>query len=308
MNVWQLGQKLYNCDRWINYRCVLVFGICCRLHSREVKILEDFLHQNPLRQKFLATHPEVFAQLTRQFFYRGSTVQKRLACIIETIEFLEKRLNHSSVEKMYLHEGDPFELLRIPFADKELTLDFFFRRGEIREGSMSLFLRLEGKPIYHINFWVTSVNRQPAIYIGCHQGSKDGLEINKAMTKAFFGCRPKNLILNLLRIVAQELGVQELYAVSDYGFYANNHLRQDRKLRISYDEFWLECGGEPAEDPRFFWLPLVEHRKSIEEVPTRKRAVYRRRFAWLDAIEQQLQTALQPHLQPLPEDAEPSAE
>ena len=75
MNVWQLGQKLYNCDRWINYRCVLVFGIRCRLHAREVKALEEFLHHSPLRQQFFAAHPEVFAQLTRQFFYRGSTAK-----------------------------------------------------------------------------------------------------------------------------------------------------------------------------------------------------------------------------------------
>ena len=297
MNVWQLGQKLYNCDRWINYRCVLVFGIRCRLHAREVKKLEEFLHHSPFRQQFFAAHPEIFAQLTRQFFYRGSTAKERLACIIETIEFLEKRLKLSTIEKMYLHEGNPFELLRIPFGDRELTLDFFFRRGEIKKGSMSRFLRLDGQPVYHINFWLSSIDTRPALYIGCHQGSKDGLGINKALTKAFFGCRPKNLILDLLRVLAQELGIQELRAVSDYGFYANNHIRRDRKLRISYDKFWLECGGHPTDDPRFFQLPLIEPRKSMEEVPTRKRAVYRRRFAWLDDIEQQLRTALRPHLQ-----------
>ena len=32
-------------------------------------------------------------------------------------------------------------------------------------------------------------------------------------------------------------------------------------------------------------LPLTETRKTMEEVPTRKRAVYRRRFALMDEIE-----------------------
>ena len=41
----------------------------------------------------------------------------------------------------------------------------------------------------------------------------------------------------------------------------------------------------PCEDERFYEMPLVEHRKTMEEVPTRKRAVYRRRFALLDEID-----------------------
>ena len=35
-------------------------------------------------------------------------------------------------------------------------------------------------------------------------------------------------------------------------------------------------------------LPLVEPRKTMEEVPTRKRAVYRRRFAFLDDVDAQI--------------------
>ena len=46
-------------------------------------------------------------------------------------------------------------------------------------------------------------------------------------------------------------------------------------------------------DQRFFTLPLIEPRKTMEEVPTRKRAVYRKRFAFLDALEEDLQKTLQ---------------
>lgn len=293
MNIWQLGQKLYDCRRWINYRCVLVFAVRCLLYDREVKALERFLQQNFLRRQFFAAHPELFAQLTRQFFFRGSTARERLRCITDTFALLEKRLAEPAMQEAYLNEAAPLELLRIPYGDSFLSLDFFFCRGEIREGSMSLFLRLEGSPIYHINFWLNaSEEDSPVLCIGCHQGSRHGLAINKALTKAFFGCRPKNLILTLLRVLAQELEMKELQAVSDYGFYANNHIRRDRKLRISYDEFWRECGGAPMEDIWFFRLPLAEQRKNIEEVPTRKRAVYRRRFAWLDALEAELRESL----------------
>ena len=40
-------------------------------------------------------------------------------------------------------------------------------------------------------------------------------------------------------------------------------------------------------------LPLTEKRKTMEEVPTRKRAVYRRRFAMLDEIDREAAERIQ---------------
>jgi uncharacterized protein VirK/YbjX len=72
-----------------------------------------------------------------------------------------------------------------------------------------------------------------------------------------------------------------------------NHVRVDRKLKTDFSEFWLEAGGWKTEDERFDELPLTEPRKTLEEVPTRKRAVYRRRFAMLDEIDRMLAEKLQ---------------
>ncbi len=69
---------------------------------------------------------------------------------------------------------------------------------------------------------------------------------------------------------------------------AMNHVWADRKLKTDFSEFWLEAGGWRTEDERFDELPLMEPRKTMEEVPTRKRAVYRRRFAMLDEIDRQV--------------------
>jgi len=53
------------------------------------------------------------------------------------------------------------------------------------------------------------------------------------------------------------------------------------------------AGGTDMQDGRFMELPLVEPRKTMEEVPTRKRAVYRRRFAMLDEIDQEVAERIQ---------------
>lgn len=76
------------------------------------------------------------------------------------------------------------------------------------------------------------------------------------------------------------------------GEYANNHVRVDKKLKTDFSEFWQEAGGRSTEDIRFDELPLVETRKTMEEVPTRKRAVYRRRFAMLDDLDAAVETRI----------------
>ena len=297
INLFSLGTKLYNCQRWVNYRCVLVFVLRSLLHREEREALQRFLAGNALREQFFEVHPEVFAQLTRQFFFRGSTAAERLRSITETYLQMEQYFSAATMELLYLDEARPFFIGSLPYReDKTLSIDMYFCRGEIREGSMTLAIRLDGAMIYHVNFWIWQEEEGPVLYIGYHQGSKHGLALNKELTKVFFGYRPKNFILFALRILAQELGVVRLRAVSDEGFYANNHLRRDRKLRVSYDAFWRECGGQPAVDPRFYELPRCEPRKTMEEIPTRKRATYRRRFAFLDETEARLRAAWTAHM------------
>lgn len=294
MDLFTLGTKLYDCRRKINYRCVLVFMVRSMMHHGESKALQEFLQQTEMRKRFFAAHPQVFAQLTRQFFFRNSRAAERLTAIMQTFQVMERSFSDKALEYLYLDEQKPLHLWEMPYGEEHtLSLEMFFRNGEIREGSMTLALCLDGEFVYHINFWCAQEGEKQVLYIGCHQGSKHGLEVNKELTKAFFGYRPKNFILYALRILAKELAVDELRAVSNYGFYANNHIRKNRKLLVSYDKFWKECGGEIMADQRFFTLPLIEPRKTMEEVPTRKRAVYRKRFAFLDALEEDLQKTLQ---------------
>ena len=81
------------------------------------------------------------------------------------------------------------------------------------------------------------------------------------------------------------LGLTHIYAVTNYGYYANNHVRRDRKLKTSFSDFWEESGGHPCEDRRFYELPMTEYRKAMEEVPAHKRNYYRKRYALLDEVD-----------------------
>ena len=53
---------------------------------------------------------------------------------------------------------------------------------------------------------------------------------------------------------------------------------------MRYNEVWEDRGGTRVA-PTHFELPLAGSRRPLEEVPAKKRSMYRRRYEMLDAID-----------------------
>ena len=143
-------------------------------------------------------------------------------------------------------------------------------------------------------FWLAKnkTDGKNVIYIGALQGPQNGNELIKGMTKAFFGYRTKNLMFYGLRCFAKAIGVENIFAVTNDGYYAMNHVRVDRKLKTDFGAFWQECEGVICSDRRFYIMPTAEHRKSMEELKPSKRAQHRRRFAKMDEMKAAVKSAV----------------
>lgn len=59
------------------------------------------------------------------------------------------------------------------------------------------------------------------------------------------------------------------------------------QMHADYDAFWASLGGEKT-DGDYFSLPLSIARKSEAEIASKKRAEYRRRYALLDSVVEQV--------------------
>ena len=70
----------------------------------------------------------------------------------------------------------------------------------------------------------------------------------------------------------------------------------DLKLKVDLDEFWREVGGNATNDMRFFDLPIVEKRKTIDEVKSQKRNLYRKRYKFLDELGTSFKENLQQYI------------
>ncbi|WP_378954746.1 VirK/YbjX family protein [Pelosinus sp. sgz500959] len=288
----QLGTKIYNNNRFSDYRRMVPFIIRSLTNHKKMQELIGFFQLNSLRCDIINAYPSVFEQVTRCIFYRNSTFTERMILIQEHFLFFEAKFTQEALQIMYLREG--IRLWNRDYQGENLSLDMHFCENHKKEGLMGIALQLGEKMIYQIIFWVApNKSGEMAIHIGTLQGSPGGLDIARDLTRFFLGYRPKNLILQALRVLAEQMGIHRIYAVSNYGFYANNHIRLDRKLKTSLDEFWQETSGKDCGDPRFFELPVVESRKSLDEVQSKKRNLYRKRFAAIDEIDVEIKQSLE---------------
>jgi len=291
----ELGKKIYNTKNPKECRRMLVFILRAMSRNRQMKELMSFFSSTSLRQQLAATQPCVFEQPTRYFFYYRSTFQERMELVKGHFLLLEQSLSEEALQHVYLKEG--LVLWEQQYKEESLSFQLHFQAGQRKEGLMALNFKLGERSIYQLIFWLGLDQKgQRTLWIGALQGMVGGLKTARDLTKHFFGYRPKNLILHVLRTFAAQLGLERIYAVSNKGFYANNHLRLDRKLKTSLDEFWQETGGRLSLDPRFFELPIAEYRKSIEEVVSHKRNLYRKRFTVIDGLDEIVIQVLKPYL------------
>lgn len=292
-DILKIARKIYRTSNSREARRMVVFLVRSVLNKNKMDEIDRFFHFNKLRQEIAENYPFVYEQPTRAFFYAGSTFDERKDLMFRHFVFLEENMKADAILSIYGEEE--IILHKETFESDEINFILRFYPGLRKEGLLSLCLKLNDRDLYQVIFWIgNDKDNNPSLFIGAMQGPNgdNAKELVKHATKLCHGLRSKNLSIFLTQVFATAMGIQRIYAVTNEGYYANNHIRLDRKLKTSFSDFWAEIGGAITKDPRFFELPLKESRKSYEEIPVRKRAVYRRRFEFLDKITEKIKESI----------------
>lgn len=163
----------------------------------------------------------------------------------------------------------------------------------MRDGLFAINLFLLENRIYSLVFSFGFEGSKIIAYIGGIQGvDVEGiLDEYKGLTKALHGMRPRDFLVELFRIFCRCVGVTKIYGVDD----AKRHLRsryfgtkKSEKLFLNYNDVWLERGGVQGNKD-FFVLSIETPLKNLDEVPSKKRAMYRRRYELLQSVEDRMQ-------------------
>lgn len=166
-----------------------------------------------------------------------------------------------------------------------------------KEGEATLvFCDVEQTVLAELTFTVCRINNKNTLYFGGLQGAKAHVDhqLIQSATKACHGLFPKRLLVEAAMAMGEKLATEQILAVSNNThIYRNWRYRQKKqdKLHADYDSFWLSLGGEPTAGGDY-QMPLTMPRKPMEEIASKKRAEYRRRYELLDSLLTQIQQAI----------------
>lgn len=243
---------------------------------------------NPALLQILRLRPDIVCAADRPYINTTWTPRERLNAIQRHYRLIRGRLTFLGFA--------PGEQLRIGSVDLDGgALDIVLDKPDwfVHEGEVTLSLFRGGLRLYSLVFLLGCQDGRRVAYIGALQGMGDAnaLAIYRDLTHTLHGLRPRDLLINTLRMLCAEVGIERILAVSDAHSMGSSDYFSREKPQTTYDVAWLDHRGVDLGDG-FFELPAGQVRRPHEQIPSRKRAQYRRRYEMLDALKAQMGAAL----------------
>jgi uncharacterized protein VirK/YbjX len=238
---------------------------------------------NPLRARAVARYPLIEGAMYWPYINHEWTVEKRL----QVIDQHYRMLNGAAKILADATFGD-IELLRMDSEFPGLRLVLEKAPWFLREGEIVLSIFVNEHRVYSAAFTLGVEGGRTVAYVGALQGRSidNVMEIYRSMTHAMHGMRPRDFLLSALKMLVSAVGVEFIWGVCTENqqhrgkYFAGAH---DEKLVADYNEVWVEHGGALLGNGFFELQPRLVF-KDIADIPTRKRATYRRRYAMLEKL------------------------
>jgi uncharacterized protein VirK/YbjX len=198
--------------------------------------------------------------------------------------------------------GEPFNGVkgaRIPVCPLPEPIDMYSvaigrPKWMMRDGLLTLQLMKGDVGVFALSFIFATGQNGLEAYVGAVQGSadEDAGEIYRSFTKAAYGVRPRDFVIEMFRAICHRVGATRIYGVSD----GIRHQKSDYfeigatdydKVKLNYDAAWIERGGTLLPNG-FFRLSATRTERAPETIPARKRTMYRHRAEMWAEIERRI--------------------
>lgn len=253
-------------------------------------------HADPLFADMMARHALMPAEPERPYLNAGWTVQARMQALS----------THYRSTQAFAHLfGFPRDgSRRIATLDEiqpGLVLALEKPVWFVNESEASLSLFSGDTRLYSLGFTLGQRGQEKIAYVSVLQGvnSDSARETYKELTHAAHGVRPRDLLFATFRMFCTSLGVTRILGVTDsHNARRSAYFAGGEMVHFSLDEVWTEFGGTPTDEGFSDMSAEVAYR-SVEDIPSRKRAQYRRRYELLDLIAARIHETVRPG-QPMP--------
>ncbi len=277
------------------YRMAARVAIRSVLHPEEVATWLRWLRSRNIGE-LLKINPSLPIKPLRPYMATDWGLGRRMDILRATLEFLEGR---GEVCRNLLRGRSlvlaSFDLPGLP------GVSICLAPNSNKEGELILTIQLAGFDEY-VSRTMFSFDKLGigafAMRIACVQGNKRAYEIDRKMEKEMYGLRPKALVVFVLQELSRGLAVTGIFGVNNARHvFASTHAlsklmgKNVRILQMDYDALWKELDGEMQADG-WYRLPMAARRRSHQNMKPNKRAMYRKRYAFMDKVSEKVLATL----------------
>lgn len=273
---WQRADALYPDRNGKSYRMKrLRYNLRTLWHKSLITKFEEKINQKEWLVQSLALRPNFCYPLVHRFLDKRFSAKQRLNAMLENYTFLPQSLWENPIS---FGEVIPEFELRLMLNPQQPMEGFW---------ALELYHLTTSRPVYLLTF----AKLDEALLIAVIQGANydDAKEIVKHLTKKGHGLRPAYLMVEAMKLLAEQLGFKQLIGIPQK-YQNKSRLVQSSRYVVDYDQIFRESGGELQD---YWQLSTQVEQRNLEEIASNKRSMYRKRYAMLDSLRQKMQEQLQ---------------
>lgn len=248
----------------------LRYNLRSLLHWRWIKKFEGFINQHPELIKLLNERVDYAYPLVYRFLDKRFNSSQRFEAICDNLLFLPEKLTALSIPlwEKALNFGEI-----IP--DFEITLSMTTHQPMEGYWVLELWHKSQNELVYLLTF----AKLKDALLIAVVQGPnfEGAKERVKQLTKACYGLRPAYLMIEVMKALTKCFGFERLLGIPQR-YQNKSRFIQSKSYTVDYDAIFSESGGQRKD----YWVLPLEESRNLDDIPSKKRSMYRKRYAMLD--------------------------
>ena len=255
------------------------------LHWQAVKKFESVVNQKPWLVDLLNQRANFSYPLVHRFLDKRFNTQQRFDAMCDNLTFLPEKLTALGLPPLWLQAISFGEV--IPDFEMKLTITDY----QPMEGFWTL--ELVHSPSQELVYLLTFGKVQQALLIAVIQGPnfEGSKDMVKLLTKKCHGLRPAYLMVEAMKALTNVLGYSALWGIP-HKYQNKSRIVQSKRYVVDYDAIFAESAGSLKD----YWeLPLHFETKNMDDIPSNKRSMYRKRYAMLEQLQENMAAALNVH-------------
>lgn len=262
----------------------LKFLVVAKWHA---SLIENF--ESRLQIANVPVRSEMLGAIIWPYIHNQWSVETKLDTIASHYEVLSPNFP----KLLSIASSEPLELCDFSHISPDVTIKVDYAPWFTREGEATINIFQDDLRVASLAFTLSNNNDELVAYIGAVQGIHGGvsaeksLEIYKKLTKAFYGLRPRSMLLEVLKVVLNKLTVKKILGVSEQ----NRHHRhkyfgndETTVFKNDYNAFWEEHDCSFVQETGFYNVSMEPAVRDVSQIAAKKRSQYKRRNEFVESI------------------------